>query len=644
MLVFQLCSGLGASRFTAHTLAFGAGLAALYSALRLAAGAETARWKAVPGSAVLLAVFLVWLFRIGFFVAIEASLPPLLPILPSIAAGLASATAASWLLCSRLPPGQPVPVSSDARFRLRLAGVILISLALRLLFAGSFELLKEEAYYWAYAQHLDIGYLDHPPMVAVLIKLGTLLLGDSELAVRIGALFCWVLAAYFAWCYAAEAGGRNQDLGLQAAAIMSVIPGFFTFGLFMTPDAPLIACWAGTIFFLRRALVDLDKKSWIGVGLFLGLGLFSKYTIALLGPAIVIFMIIDRPSRHLLIRPSPYAAALLAVLVFSPVIIWNMQHEWASFLFQTQNRLEATSEFSTHEMLLFILILLSPVGFAGALCFLFGRRKYIGSGEISNRTYLFGLTMTVVPLLTLLFVSLNKEVKFNWTAPIWLAALPFMAMILSPTSTILSERVRSGFVRSWKITFVVLLIAYGTLFQFFSIGIPGVAYRGGGPLWGWGAYAEKLDKLADLLEEQTTLRPLIVGMDQYKTASGLAFYRTVDHNRSSASGSDHPLGETVGRNIVGKRSAVMYDYWFSPSDYQGRPMILVSPSRSNLNDMWITRNIDHVGEIQILETTRNGAPAAPLYYRLSHDSHQGPDRFTRAPSTSAPHTSARADF
>lgn len=593
--------------------------------------------------AVIPSLFLIWLFRIGFFVSIEALAAPLLPILPTIAAGLVSAAAGSWLLCSQLLPGQPAPLSPEARFRLRLAGVILISLALRFLFAGSFELLKEEAYYWAYAQHLDIGYLDHPPMVAVLIKLATLLLGDLELAVRIGAIFCWLLAVYFAWRYGAEVGGQNQDVGLQAAAIMSVIPGFFTFGLFMTPDAPLIACWAATIFFLRRALVDLDNKSWIGVGLFLGMGLFSKYTIALLGPAIVIFMLIDRQSRHLLIRPYPYAAALLALLVFSPVILWNMQHEWASFLFQTQNRLDASPEFSTPEMVLFVLILLSPAGFAAALYFLFRRRKYIGSGEVSRRNYLFGFTLTLVPLLIFFYVSLAKEVKFNWTAPVWLAALPFMAMTLSRSSTVVSERMRSWFVRSWEVTILVLLLAYGALFHFFAVGVPGVAYRGGGPLWGWAAYAQELDKLADSLEENTAIRPLIVGMDQYKTASGLAFYRTINRNRRPGSGSSSPLDETAGRTIAGKRSAVMYEYWFSPSDYQGRPMILVSPSRSDLDGRWITRDIDHVGEIEILETTRYDAPAAPLFYRLSNVSQQDPDLSSRPTSPPAPHPSGRSD-
>lgn len=59
------------------------------------------------------------------------------------------------------------------------------------------RLLVEEAYYWNYAQHLDWGYLDHPPMVAVLIKACTFLFGTNEFGVRSASLFCWFISAFF---------------------------------------------------------------------------------------------------------------------------------------------------------------------------------------------------------------------------------------------------------------------------------------------------------------------------------------------------------------------------------------------------------------------------------------------------------------
>ena len=77
--------------------------------------------------------------------------------------------------------------------------IVGISFLLRLLWIGNNSLLVEEAYYWNYAQHLDFSYLDHPPMVAILIKLTTSIFGTNEFGVRIASIFCWLLASFFSF-------------------------------------------------------------------------------------------------------------------------------------------------------------------------------------------------------------------------------------------------------------------------------------------------------------------------------------------------------------------------------------------------------------------------------------------------------------
>ncbi len=501
------------------------------------------------------------------------------------------------------------------RFRLGLLLVILVSLALRLVFAGSFELLMEEAYYWNYAQHLAIGYLDHPPMVALLIKGGTMLFGTNEFGVRIGAILCWCLATLFVYLYTRDIS--NRDTALQAAVIMAVLPAFFAFGLLLTPDAPLIACWAGTLFFARRAMVDMDSKSWLGVGVFLGLGLFSKYTIALLGPAFLLFMLIDRPARKWYLKPQPYAAALLALLIFSPVILWNIEHEWASFLFQTQDRLKSSSEFSSHELLLSIIVLLSPVGFVSALLFLVKRRKFIDvKDRIARRQYAFSFIMVCVPLFIFFVFSLTKEVKFNWTSPLWLAAIPFMATTMSLGANRGNTEGSSGFFKAWKITIVFFLLAYGITLHYFSVGIPGVPYPKKGPLFGWRDYAAQVDVLVEKIGQETGTRPAVVGMDLYKTASGLAFYRTIHFDRANRSGPQRPpVLETAGRNIIFGQGAVMYDYWFTPQQFNGRPLLLVSPDQGDLAQSRIARDIGSIGPIKEFKAKKNNQELSPLYYR-----------------------------
>ena len=106
----------------------------------------------------------------------------------------------------------------------------------------------------------------------------------------------------------------------------------------MTPDTPLTAAWAAELYFLERALVAGRSGAWLGAGLFLGIGLVSKYSIGLLVPSALLFILLDPQSRRWLRRWEPYAAALIALAIFSPVIVWNAQNEWASFVFQADRR------------------------------------------------------------------------------------------------------------------------------------------------------------------------------------------------------------------------------------------------------------------------------------------------------------------
>src|ERR1700676_784548 len=99
-------------------------------------------------------------------------------------------------------PGYAHVLSSaeaGARARALAVGIIAYAFVLRLVYLGSVELLPEEAYYWNYSRHLDIGYLDHPPMGAWLIRLGPAAFGQSQFGVRVGAMCCGVVTSVFAY-------------------------------------------------------------------------------------------------------------------------------------------------------------------------------------------------------------------------------------------------------------------------------------------------------------------------------------------------------------------------------------------------------------------------------------------------------------
>ena len=107
----------------------------------------------------------------------------------------------------------------------------------------------------------------------------------------------------------------------------------------------LIPFAAAMVWALVRLVESDDPRWWLAAGVFAGLALLSKFTAVMLLPAVVAFMLIPDGRRRWLTSPYPWAAALIAVAVFSPVLIWNAQHDWASFRFQSV-RAAATHELS----------------------------------------------------------------------------------------------------------------------------------------------------------------------------------------------------------------------------------------------------------------------------------------------------------
>lgn len=116
-------------------------------------------------------------------------------------------------------------ISSKSKNKMYLFGVIVTSFLIHFYFINSGILLVQEAYYWNYAQHLDWSYLDHPPMVAILIKCSTLILGNNELGVRITNIICLVLTAFFSYRLTQLI---NKGAELYAVLLLAVLP-FFSF-------------------------------------------------------------------------------------------------------------------------------------------------------------------------------------------------------------------------------------------------------------------------------------------------------------------------------------------------------------------------------------------------------------------------------
>lgn len=513
-------------------------------------------------------------------------------------------------------------LANGVRLRLGAMGAILFMIFLRLVYLGLPELMEQEAYYWNYSQHMDFSYLDHPPMVSTLIWIGTALFGTTEFGVRIGAFLCWFITAFFSYRLTCRIFGRTAALG--AVFLISLLPLYFGAGLIMTPDAPLVAAWSALLYFLYRALVDGRSTAWVGVGISLGCGMISKYTIVLLGPAIICFMLMDRDARRWFVRVGPYGAVLLVLLIFSPVLIWNYQHEWVSFLFQGGHRVAGKSSFTTHRLAGYLAVILTPAGLLSVLYFFLRGNHFfknavdicrLQNGRYLNRNYLFLFLMILSPFSVFFVFSLTREVKLNWTSPLWLAAVPFIACIAMSVWGKYSSKFLKLTHWLWNYSLIILLVAFAAGMHYVTLGFPGISHPSRPFLTGWSEFSREIDAIVDRAEERTGNRPVVIGMDRYQTSSGIAFYRTKNSTDKPSDQRNRGVKETLGWHMFGWNS-LMYKYWADPQDFNGRDILVVTSRKERLESPYFQKRIVQMDPIRSLTVKKGGEAVKQFYTRL----------------------------
>src|SRR5438105_15690687 len=216
-------------------------------------------------------------------------------------------------------------VPNDLRLVRNTAVTILALVALRLGAAAWTPLTFDEAYYWMWSKHLAGGYYDHPPGVAAVIRLGTMIAGDTELGVRLVSILLALPMSWAVYRTAAILFG-----GVRVAATATVLLNVTLMAavgtLIVTPDAPLLVASSFVVFALAKVLETGRGAWWLAVGVAAGAALLSKYTALFFGPAILIWLIAVPKLRRWLISPWLYLGGLVAAAIFAPVVKWNADH------------------------------------------------------------------------------------------------------------------------------------------------------------------------------------------------------------------------------------------------------------------------------------------------------------------------------
>lgn len=305
---------------------------------------------------------------------------------------------------------------ADARIVRNTALLIVALVALRLVSAAFTPITFDEAYYWMWSNNLAGGYYDHPPMVAYVIRAGTMIAGDTELGVRLVSILLALPMSYAIYRSAAILFG-----GVRVAATSAVLLNVTLLAsigtLIVTPDAPLLVASSFVLFFLAKVLETGRGTWWLAVGAAVGAALLSKYTAMFFGAAILIWLAAVPKLRRWFLSPWPYLGGFVALALFAPVILWNADHQWVSFAKQL-----GRAKIEDFRPVFIAELIPTQIAFATPLVFILGAMglhalTWQRAGALAPRVLIEAMFWTIVAYFV--WHSLHARVEANWFAPVY---------------------------------------------------------------------------------------------------------------------------------------------------------------------------------------------------------------------------------
>jgi 4-amino-4-deoxy-L-arabinose transferase-like glycosyltransferase len=319
--------------------------------------------------------------------------------------------------------------------------LIVATALLRVGFGWALGLGVDESYMVASGRRLALGYFDHPPISWWMQWGAAQLFGtDAPLAVRTPFILTFALSTW--QMYRLGTAVADRRAGLWAAVALNLSPVFgVTTASWVLPDGPLGCALLGAALCLVRALPTLTIPpsslsagevglAWTGAGLCAGMALLSKYTAILTIGGAVMYLLTTPSHRRWLVRPEPYVAGLLAFVVFSPVVIWNATHSWASFAFQGDRALGWQFRLSRPVVVLAgeALFVLPWIWLPLMAVLVAALRRGPADWQ---RWLLCCLGTPPIVLFALISAWSSQRVMFHWAAPGYLMLFPLLGQAIA---------------------------------------------------------------------------------------------------------------------------------------------------------------------------------------------------------------------
>ncbi len=300
---------------------------------------------------------------------------------------------------------------------------VLAILTYRLVFSMTIGLIDDEAYHWTWSQDLQWSYFDHPGMIAWLEKISTTLFGSTFLGVRLPTILSFTAVLVGLWKLSCDFFGEVAARWL--VLIVLLVPLYGIGGYVASPEPPFVCCWVWAAWVFWQGVREDDKrwstkKTWLCLGILMGLGLNSKFIMAMLAPGFGIYLLASPRSRRQLLTVWPWVGFLIATILCFPIFYWNQKMGWPGFIYQFHDRHQG-EHFSLTRWLQWWTVqwvFLTPVPYVLAIYSL-----YLGFKKFTDPRWRFIFCLAIPSIFIFTLQPFFAEFKPHWPGPAYLFLL-----------------------------------------------------------------------------------------------------------------------------------------------------------------------------------------------------------------------------
>jgi len=350
----------------------------------------------------------------------------------------------------------------------------------------------DEAQYWYWSRAFDFGYFSQPPLLMWLIGSMTAACGDGEVCIRLFSPFLATVGALLTYLLARRL--YDREVAFWAAIVFATLPAISAFAMVATPETALAVFVVAGLVMLSIHFERPTILSGVGLGIVLGFGFLSDYTMVYLPICSALYLAATPKMRRMAYAPATWLAIAIAILIVAPNILWNARHEISAasqFLSVANWTFRRINADATLVFIVLQFVLFGPILFFVLLRSVIARRT-IAPRAAADRFLLFH---SVPILAALLIEALLFRAKAHWALPAFPAAAVFVTALL----------LRHGFQRLLLISTGFHLAALAGIIALSVFADRLAAVPAVNSLVGWKDFAEKLAEAAAVSDVNTVV-------------------------------------------------------------------------------------------------------------------------------------------